>query len=87
MDVATAASYVIMQGRVVPALQASARIPGIFPAVTVDGRQLYGGSVVASMPVTRALEMGHRLSPLSLTVPARAVSSRTWAISPLTGPA
>jgi NTE family protein len=72
---------------VVPALQASARIPGIFPAVTVDGRQLYGGSVVASMPVTQALEMGHRLSPLSLTVPARAVSSRTWAISPLTGPA
>jgi len=40
MDVATAAPYVIMEGRRVPALQASAAIGGIFPAVTVDGRQL-----------------------------------------------
>jgi NTE family protein len=72
-----------MKGRLVPTMHVSAAIPGIFPAVTVDGRQLYGGNV-ASIPVTQALEMGHRLSPLSLTVPARAARSRTWAISPVT---
>ncbi len=86
MDVATAATYVVMEGRLVRALQASAAIPGIFPEVTVDGHQLSDCSVVANMPVTQALEMGHRLSPLGLTVPARAASSSTWAINPVTGP-
>lgn len=58
MDVATAAPHVIVAGPLVPALQASAAIPGIFPAVTVDGHQLYDGGVVANVPVTQALEMG-----------------------------
>jgi NTE family protein len=72
----------------VPVMHGSAVIPGIFPAVTVDGRRLHGGTVVASIPVTQAPEMGHRLSPLSLTVPAgrrAAGRGRSAAISPVTG--
>jgi hypothetical protein len=71
-----------MKGRLVPARHASARILSISPEVSVDGRQLCGGSVVANGQVTQALEMSHRLSPLLLTVPATAVSSRTWARRP-----
>lgn len=39
-DVATAAPHVLTDGRLVPALLASTAIPGIFPAVSIDGRQL-----------------------------------------------
>lgn len=58
MDVATAAPHVITEGRLIPALLASAAIPGIFPAVSLDGLQLYDGGVVANVPVTQALAMG-----------------------------
>lgn len=58
MDVATTAPHVLRDGPLVPALLASAAIPGIFPAVNVDGRQLYDGGVVANVPVTQALAMG-----------------------------
>jgi len=57
-DVATAAPHVITDGRLLPALLASTAIPGIFPAVSLDGRQLYDGGVVANVPVTQALAMG-----------------------------
>ena len=62
-------------------------ILGILAEVTVDRRQPRGGSVVANGQVRQALEVGHRLSPLCLTVPARAVSNRAGAISPVTRPA
>jgi NTE family protein len=58
MDVATTAPHVLRDGPLVPALLASAAIPGIFPAVSLDGRQLYDGGVVANVPVTQALAMG-----------------------------
>jgi NTE family protein len=57
-DVATAAPHVLTDGRLVPALLASTAIPGIFPAVSIDGRQLYDGGVVANVPVTQAMGMG-----------------------------
>jgi NTE family protein len=59
-DVATAAPYVVTTGPLVPALLASAAIPGIFPAVSIEGRLLYDGGVVANVPVTQALAMGAR---------------------------
>jgi len=59
-DVATATPHVVTDGRLVPALLASAAIPGIFPAVSIEGRQLYDGGVVANVPVTQALAMGAR---------------------------
>lgn len=60
MDVTTAAAHVLMDGPLEPALLASAAIPGIFPAVTIDGRQLYDGGVVANVPLVQALAMGAR---------------------------
>ncbi len=60
MDVATATPYVLTDGPLGPALLASAAIPGIFPAVTIDGRQLYDGGVVANVPLIQALTMGAR---------------------------
>lgn len=60
MDIATATPYVLDAGPLMPALLASAAIPGIFPAVTIDGRQLYDGGVVANVPLIQALAMGAR---------------------------
>jgi NTE family protein len=72
MDVATAAPHVLTDGPLLPALLASAAIPGIFPAVTVDGHQLYDGGVVANVPLIQALAMGARsLVVLDATFPGR----------------
>jgi NTE family protein len=60
MDVATASPHVISTGSLVPALLASAAIPGIFPPVHHDGRSLYDGGVVANVPLVQALAMGAR---------------------------
>jgi NTE family protein len=60
MDIATATPYVLDAGPLTPALLASAAIPGIFPAVTIDGRQLYDGGVVANVPLIQAQAMGAR---------------------------
>ncbi len=57
-DIATAAPHVLVKGTLLDALLASTAIPGIFPSVTVEGRQLYDGGVVANVPVTQALAMG-----------------------------
>src|SRR5579872_3109753 len=58
MDVATASPYVIDSGPLVPALLASAAIPGVFPSVAHDGRRLFDGGVVANVPVRQALALG-----------------------------
>jgi NTE family protein len=59
-DAATAAPHVVTAGPVAPALLASAAVPGIFPAVRLDDRQLYDGGLVANVPVTQALALGAR---------------------------
>lgn len=72
MDVTTAEAHVIREGPLAPALLASAAIPGIYPAVTVDGRELYDGGVVANVPLIQALAMGARsLVVLDATFPGR----------------
>ena len=58
MDVATASPHVIDHGSLVPALLASAAIPGIFPPVVHQGRRLYDGGVVANVPLRQAVAMG-----------------------------
>jgi len=50
----------IQAGPLLPALMASAAIPGIFPPVEHDGRRLYDGGVVANVPLRQALSMGAR---------------------------
>ena len=60
MDVVTADPHVIAVGTLMPALLASAAIPGIFPPVHLDGRTLYDGGVVANVPLRQALDLGAR---------------------------
>ena len=70
MDVATASPHVISTGSLLPALLASAAIPGIFPPVHHDGRNLYDGGVVDNVPLLQALAMGARsLVVLDCTFP------------------
>lgn len=72
LDVATGAPRVIRDGLLLPALLASAAIPGIFPPVTIDDHLLYDGGVVANVPVTQALAMGARsLVVLDATFPGQ----------------
>ena len=60
MDIATARPHVLRDGPLLPALLASAAIPGIFPAVQLGSRQLYDGGLVANVPMRQALAMGAR---------------------------
>lgn len=60
MDVATARPHVITQGPLLPALLASAAIPGIYPPVNHQGLRLYDGGVVANVPMRQAVGMGAR---------------------------
>ena len=70
MDIATASPYVIDSGPLLPALLASAAIPGVFPPVEHDGRRLYDGGVVANVPLRQAVAMGARsLVVLDCTFP------------------
>ncbi|WP_158887866.1 patatin-like phospholipase family protein [Amycolatopsis anabasis] len=57
-DVDTAQPLLLRSGDLLPALLASCAIPGIFPAVHHDGRQLYDGGLVANVPMRQAIELG-----------------------------
>jgi NTE family protein len=60
MDVATGGAHPIRHGPLLPALLASAAVPGIYPWVDHDGRRLYDGGVVANVPMRIAIDMGAR---------------------------
>ncbi len=57
-DLASGAEVRLRSGRLREVLQASSSIPGLLPAVPVEGRPLVDGGVVAEVPVAAALEMG-----------------------------
>jgi len=48
----------VASGPAIPALMASAAIPGVFPPVQLDGRYLIDGSVANHSPVSAAVESG-----------------------------
>lgn len=48
----------LSSGEVVPAVLASAAIPGVFPPVEVDGRHLVDGGVAHHTAVSRAVDLG-----------------------------
>lgn len=48
----------LSEGKMLPALQASAAIPGIFPPVEIDGRYLIDGGVANHTPVSTAIRLG-----------------------------
>jgi NTE family protein len=60
MDVATARPHMVREGRLLPALLASAAIPGVWPPIEHEGRHLYDGGVVANVPLRQAQDMGAR---------------------------
>lgn len=49
---------VIRTGRVLPALLASTAVPGVWPAVEIDGRRLVDGGLIANCDVESAIESG-----------------------------
>lgn len=59
-DVATARPHIVRDGPLLPALLASAAIPGVFPPVDLNGRRLYDGGLVANVPMRHAVQMGAR---------------------------
>jgi len=50
--------YRIRSGPTLPALLASAAIPGVFPPVSLHGRHLIDGGVTNHTPVSAAIELG-----------------------------
>lgn len=60
MDLVSGAAVHLQTGPLVPAVLASAAIPGLYPSVRIDGRDLVDGGVVSNVPVDHALSMGAR---------------------------
>lgn len=58
MDMASTRPYILDAGPLLPALLASAAIPGIFPPVVHDGRRLCDGGLMANVPLRQALAAG-----------------------------
>lgn len=54
-DLDTGDEVLVIAGPVLPALMASAAIPGIFPPVTLQGHRLVDGAVVNLVPISHAL--------------------------------
>lgn len=59
-DIGAGRPRVFQSGQLSPALQASTAIPGIFPAVEIDGTGYLDGGIVDNMPVSLAIEQGGR---------------------------
>lgn len=57
-DFVTGAEVRLKSGRLREVLRASSSIPGLVPAVAIDGRPLVDGGVVAEVPVAAGLELG-----------------------------
>jgi NTE family protein len=59
-DLVSGAAVHLQTGPLVPALLASAAIPGLFAPVRIGGRDLVDGGVVSNVPVDQALRMRAR---------------------------
>lgn len=57
-DVVDAADVRLSGGDIVPAVLASAAIPGVFPPVEIAGRTYMDGGVVNNTPISHAVELG-----------------------------
>jgi NTE family protein len=57
-DLLTGGEVVLSSGCAVDAVLASAAIPGIFPTVVIDGRELVDGSVTNNTPISSAVKLG-----------------------------
>ncbi len=59
-EIDSAAEHWFHEGFLIPAILASAALPAVYPAVTIDGRRYVDGGVVDNVPVSRAVELGCR---------------------------
>ncbi len=57
-NIERAAEHWFATGPVVPAVLASAAVPGLLPPAVVDGEHYLDGGIVNSIPVGRAVELG-----------------------------
>lgn len=57
-DLQSGALILLERGPAVPAILASAAIPGVFPPVMIDGRRLIDGGVAANTPLAVAHSLG-----------------------------
>ena len=53
-----AAEHWFTSGPIVPAILASAAVPGLLPPAEIDGEHFLDGGLVNSIPVSRAVELG-----------------------------
>jgi NTE family protein len=59
-SVERAAAHWFHSGPIVPAVLASAAVPGLLPPVRIDGEHYFDGGLVHSIPVGRAVQLGAR---------------------------
>lgn len=57
-SVERAAERWFSEGTIVDAVLASSAVPGLFPAVEIDGEHFFDGGIVNSIPIARALALG-----------------------------
>lgn len=57
-DVLSGNEVVLSRGNAAQAVLASAAIPGVFPAVTIDGRALFDGGIANNTPISQAVALG-----------------------------
>jgi NTE family protein len=57
-DVVSGTEVLLSSGNAVDAIAASAAIPGVFPPVRIDGRELMDGGVANNAPVSHAVALG-----------------------------
>ncbi|GAA3435355.1 hypothetical protein GCM10018954_049610 [Kutzneria kofuensis] len=70
VDAVTGLPVLMTSGDLVPAILASAAIPGIYPPVRREDKVLYDGGVLANVPIRQALAMGAKsLVVLDCTFP------------------
>ncbi|MGB1250877.1 MAG: patatin-like phospholipase family protein [Candidatus Promineifilaceae bacterium] len=58
VDMLQGKEVVLQDGPLVPAILASSAVPGVFPPVVIDGRQLMDGGVIDSVATHVAFEQG-----------------------------
>jgi NTE family protein len=59
-SVERAAAHWFSEGPIVPAVLASAAVPGLLPPVSIGGEHFFDGGLVHSIPVGRAVALGAR---------------------------
>lgn len=57
-SVERAAEHWFAEGPIVPAILASAAVPGLLPPVQIDGEHYLDGGLVNSIPIERAIQLG-----------------------------